>query len=162
MVFIKLTFLFFMIHYSLFKIQRRGVIILPTVLMFGGLIVSLAIVGLLIISILNTSNYGARLINAAAVAARAGLQDGLLRASRNSLFTSVGYIMTVASAGAGATADVTVTDCTGLGCPAYPILQKDVISTGTSLNRKKKMQARIQINKNTGAVQVLYIDELGI
>lgn len=58
---------------------RSGIASLPVILLLGGMIIEIAIAGAFIFYYINSNVYGNRLANQAASAARAGIDDAVMR-----------------------------------------------------------------------------------
>lgn len=132
--------------------MRKGVVVVPTVLMLGGLLTVIALTGSLIVYLLSSSNFNIRLSSKALLSAKTGAQDGILRLIRDTNFTSsVGY------------------DPTGEGKSQVKInvilsnadvIQKEIISVGCASARYRQLRGVVEINKNTGELKILSIEEV--
>lgn len=70
--------------------DNKALVLLPTVLALGFVVVSIGLTGLFIVFTLNRSNYAIRLSNSALAAAQAGIKDANLRIIRNPNWLPVG------------------------------------------------------------------------
>ena len=61
------------------KTHNDGVVVLPTVLIFGAIIISIVLTGIFIIQLINRSNFGIRLAAETSAAAYAAIDDVHLR-----------------------------------------------------------------------------------
>lgn len=132
--------------------SERGIAALPAVLIMGGIIMQLAIVGLLLAFLYSSSSYGNRLATEALNAARAGVQDAITRVIRNKTFSSAGYTVTTNSR------DATVVVTRDSPAPG----QDTITATATALTRQKKIQAIIAVTTTTGQVGILSFGEVSI
>ena len=80
--------------------NSKGAVLLPTILIFGFIIIAIALLALFITSVLNRSNYQIRLSAAALAAAQTGIKDAQLRIIRSNDWPSTNCD-TNQSAGAG-------------------------------------------------------------
>lgn len=132
--------------------NERGIAALPAVLMIGGIIMQLAIVGLLLAYLYSSSSYGNRLATEALNAARAGAQDAITRVIRDKTFSTTSYTLTTN----GRDATVVVTrDSPTTG-------QDTITATVVALTHQKKIQAIIAVSTTTGQVEVLSFGEVSI
>ena len=130
-----------------------GVVVIPTVLMLGGLISIIALTGSLIIFLLNNGNYGLRLSDQAISAAKTGVQDAFLKIIRDNTFVeSDGYTVGVG----GAQVNIIVNN---LSSGSSDIIKKEIISDGLAINRYRRQRAIVQIDKRYGQVQLLSVEE---
>jgi len=132
--------------------QKKGIALLPAVLMIGIIVVELGIALAFVIYLSNLSSYGARLSQEALYAARAGLNDAILRTVRDKDFPTVGsvYNITIDRASVEITINKNQPNTS----------QNTIIAVATVLTRKKSMQAVISINSITGEVSTVSFDEI--
>lgn len=138
------------------KARINGSATLPTVILMSAIIIEVAVAGVVIASALSNTAYNQRLSAMALAAARVGTDDAFMRIVRYK-------------------------NCPGAGgCPASYNIQVDandsaavtmsnngqgvitVISTGTSLNRQKKMQMIVGVDSVSGLVSVQSLQEVAI
>lgn len=135
---------------------KKGVVVLPTVLMLGGVIVVIALSGALLMYLLTSGTYGRRLSAHALAAARGGIQDGMIRVVRNSAFTaSTPYEILIGPY----KATVTVTTIVS-GSPE--LLTKEIISQGSARSRHRRLRAVVEINTSNGAAKTMSVEEQAI
>ncbi|MDD5547770.1 MAG: hypothetical protein PHN74_02665 [Candidatus Pacebacteria bacterium] len=129
------------------KKRIMGIAALPTLLILGGAVFDTALIVTAGAYYLNKTDYGVRLSAESLGAAKAGIQDGIMRLSRDKSFTSSGY--TISNIGKRSSAFVVIckdtAECGGSG-------KYKISSIGTSFTRKKKMEAVIAVNPNTGQI----------
>ena len=65
--------------------RRRGVVVLPTILIFSAIILGIVLAGLFIVQLINRSNFGIRLAAESVAAANAAIDDVHLRLIRDNL-----------------------------------------------------------------------------
>lgn len=124
---------------------KRGIASLPAIILFGGLMVEIGLTGAFLIYYLNNSLYGTRLSQAALVAAQAGLEDGILKVTLNKNCPDVNCpaSYTITTESGNATVEI---------CRTCVINKTQITSTGSSLTRKHKIVAVLNVNNTTGLV----------
>ena len=75
--------------------KERGQITLPFILLVGGIIVEIAIAGLFTAYFLSSANLGERLATRAASAAYSGIQDAMVKITRNKEFGNQTYSLEI-------------------------------------------------------------------
>lgn len=124
--------------------------LLPTVLIIGIVTIEIGLALSFIIYLANSSSYGARLAQEALFAARAGINDGILRVIRDKDFSSTGYQMTVGRASVEVKVEKN-----------QPVNGQDrITATATVILRQKKLQAIISVDSTTGEVSLLSLEEI--
>jgi len=132
--------------------KHRAQAALPAVLLIGGVIVEIAIAGVLVAFILSSSGWGERLSSQALAAAKAGVEDAFIKITVDKDFSSAGYSFNVDSR----TAEVIVIkDPVG-----YATSMNKVISTGKALSRQRKLEAILIVRRDTGKVDLESIREI--
>lgn len=137
------------------RVFRRcsGQAALPTILLVGGIIVEIAIAGILIAFILSNSGWGERLSAQALAAAKAGVEDALLKITVNKNFSApsggncnCGYNFLV---------DNRVAEVTVIKDPVgYPSGVHRIISSGKALGRQRKLETILIVDGDTGKVDL--------
>lgn len=127
-------------------------VVIPTVLMLGGLLTVIALTGSLIVYLLSRSNFNIRLSSEALLSAKTGTQDGILRLVRNTNFTS--------SAGYDPTGEGKSQVKVNVILSNADVVQKEIISIGCALARYRQLRGVVEINKNTGELKILSIEEV--
>jgi len=132
--------------------KKRGIALLPAVLMIGIIVVELGIALAFVIYLSNLSSYGTRLSQEALYAARAGINDAILRTIRDKDFPTVGstYTITIGRASVEVTINKNQPDTS----------QNTIAAIATVLTRKKSMQAIISINSITGEISIVSFEEI--
>ncbi len=132
--------------------KKRGIALLPAVLMIGIIVVELGIALAFVIYLSNLSSYGVRLSQEALHAAQAGANDAILRTIKDKDFPTVGsvYTITIGRASIQITVSKNQPD-TG---------QNTITAVATVLTRQKSIQAIISINSITGEVSVVSFEEI--
>lgn len=128
----------------------KGIVALPTILLVGGIITEIGIAGMLISYFLSQSGAGAKLSFEAMAAAESGVNDALIRIARNkNFFTSATTTLSIGSR----TAEVSVNS-------NYAPGKSRIISIGTAFNKKRRLEAIVNINSVTGEAKVELINEV--
>ncbi len=134
------------------KIYQKGIALLPAVLMIGTIVVELGVALAFVIYLSNLSSYGTRLSQEALYAARAGVNDAILRTIRDKDFP-IGYSVYTISLGR---ASVEITIDKNIPTTA----QNTITAVATVLTRQKSMEAIISINSISGEVSIISFDEI--
>ena len=125
-------------------ITSSGVASLGAMLLFGAVIVEIALVTALLSYLLGTANLGGRLSAEALSAARAGIDDALVRIIRKEYTNNTDYSLVVGNAGA------TIKICEGgtlvSVCSALPAQKIQITSTGGALTKKRKLIAVVEVD----------------
>lgn len=137
---------------KLFKGDKKGIALLPAVLMIGIIVVELGIALTFVIYLSNLSSYGTRLSQEALYAARAGVNDAILRTIRDKNFPTIGSTYTIAIG----RANVEIT----INKNQPDTNQNTITAVATVLTREKTMQAILSINSVTGEISVVSFDEI--
>lgn len=132
--------------------DRRGVAVLPVMILIGAIIIEIAIVGGVLAFYNSTSNLGVRASQEALFTARSGAEDALLRVIRDKDFPVGSYSLPVNSGAATSTADIWIS----------PIAsgQRTIIATSTVSKRTKTVQVVLDIDNTTGSVKVVSFEEV--
>lgn len=134
---------------------RRGIASLPVILLVGGIIVEVGITGVLLFYFLNTNLSDARLSNSALIAAQTGIEDALLKITRNKncpeLACPSPYSITAGDQ--RATVTICKDTCAGVG-------KTQVTSVGESRNKQHTLRAILTVSALTGEVSIDSITEL--
>ena len=129
------------------KKKNSGIIALATIILISAIILEIGLVTAFVVYTLNNINYGARLSSEALLAAQSGVDDALLRLSRNKS-ASLNYSFTVG------TRTVTIILTSLLGAPIT------ITSEGIALNKHRKLQVIFDIDPVTGIVRIVSQKEL--
>ncbi len=132
---------------------------LPTMLLLGGIIIEIAIASAFLTYYFNVTNLGSRLAAEALAAARAGVDDALIKIVRNRNFTAYPEPYEVQITG-GRVASVTVCkdllpsepECAGVG-------KSKITSKASALNKRSKIEAILTVEPE-GKVSVDSIKEV--
>lgn len=133
----------------------QGVASLPAIILFGGLMIEIGVAGAFLIYYLNNSLYGTRLSQAALTVAQAGIDDGILKVILDKDCPNINCPSTYTITTENGSADVTICkdSCSGSGTT-------QVTSIGSSLTRKHKIVAVLNVNDTTGLVTRNSITEI--
>jgi hypothetical protein len=126
---------------------RRGIASLPVVLLFGGIIIEIAVTGAFLLFYLNNSIYGTKLSNEALITAQAGVDDAVLKIILNKMCPDAGclpsgptYTLSVGRGSASVTIERNA-----------PVTGKHrVTSVGTVLTKQHQLIAVIDVDESTG------------
>lgn len=136
--------------------NKNGIIALPTILVMSSVIIDVAVIVTLGIIFLNNSDYGVRLSNEALAAAKAGVQDGLMKLARDKNFdASTPYTLTVDDR------TVSVTVCGGTEACGGANNHK-ISAEATAFTKKKKVEAVVTVNAATGIIYLQSLKEVSI
>ena len=131
---------------------------LPTLLIISSVIFEIAVAVALAAYLITNANVSARSSAEALSAAQAGANDAAIRIARNKSYeATTGYSFVVGSS----TVNVVVTANTGQGGGAATGKTR-VLSTGTTKNFSKRIEAVYTINDNTGELTLESYEETAI
>lgn len=131
---------------------KEGIAALPTMLLLGGLVVEI-IIGVTATSyIFVQSEFGYRLSSEAFMAARAGIEDAIMKVVLNKNFTSSPYTLAVGNY----SADVNI--CGNPPCAA--IGKFKITSLGKAQSRRRNLQAILNVDSVTGEVRLESLKEV--
>lgn len=128
---------------------NRGVASLPAILLFGGLIIEIAIAGAFLVFYLNNSVYGTRLANEALLAAQAGLDDAILKIILDKSCPNINCPQEYVLQNGSATAEVEICKdvCAGVD-------KTQITSVGKSFTKRKKLIAVLAVDQTSGKVSI--------
>ncbi len=145
------------------KKGERGVATLVMVLVLGGVVVELALAGILLVTLLTNENLGIQLSIRALAAAQSGISEGLLRIVRNKDIGSPSSLISFDTGSATANVRIcqgytggTLNEC-ATGVQPAPIYE--IISVGAALTRKRTLVAVAEVDDVTGLVTVISLNE---
>lgn len=136
------------------KNNKLGIAALPTILILGSIIIDIAIVTAIGIIFLTRSGYGIRLSDEALAAAKAGVQDGILRLARDKNFSST-YQLDVGKRSAEVVICKDLPECGGVG-------KHKVSATGTAFTKKRKIEAVVIIDSTNGVIRLESLKEIAL
>lgn len=121
---------------------------MPAVLLICGIIIEIAIAGVLIAFVLSSSGLGERLSAQALAAAKAGGEDAFIKITVDKTFSAPdpGYTFSVDSR--------VVTVIVNRNPVGYPIGTDQIISTGKALSRQRKLENILVVDQDTGKVDL--------
>ncbi len=134
------------------KIKNKGLAFLPTILIIGIIITELGIALSFVVYLSNFSAYSFRLSQEAFFAARTGVNDAILRVSRDKTFP-LGFSDYNMSLGR---AEISIT--IEKNTPA--VNQDRITSIGSVLNRQRRIRAIIAIDSETDKVSLISLNEI--
>ncbi|MBI4159702.1 hypothetical protein HY504_00890 [Candidatus Wolfebacteria bacterium] len=143
--------------------SERGVSALVLTLLVGGIVMEIALTGLFIAHFLGQSGYGAKLSAEALGAARAGIEDGILKVVRNKNIdygsSASPYALTVGAR----TATVSIckdTKTTASPCDTSQAGKNEVTAVGVAFTKQRKLRALLNVNSVTGEVRLEDLREI--
>ena len=129
---------------------KKGIAALPTILLISGIIVEISVAGVLVAYFFGQSGFGIKLSAEALSAANAGVSDALIKIVRDKKFFHSGYNLTV---GRGQSYVVVCRESCISG-------KREIVSTGSVLTKRRKIQAIVNVNDTTGEVKIESIKEI--
>ncbi|MDP3880679.1 MAG: hypothetical protein Q8Q32_00650 [bacterium] len=133
---------------------NKGIASLPAMLLFGGIIIEIAIASAFLVFYLNNTIYGTRLGNEALAAAQAGIDDGILQVILDkdcpNAACSASYSIDVDNR----SVDVTICKDTCQGSNTH-----EITALGKALTRRHKIVAILSTDPYTGLVSIDSIQE---
>jgi len=138
-----------------FNINKiRGIAVLPTILLIGGLIVEIGIAGLFISYFLNSSGFGVKISEEALSAAKSGIDDAVIKIIRKKGDAILPYPYTLNIDNNSAQVWV-LKDAPSNG-------KYEITSLGSAGLKRRKLEAVVDINNNDGEVKIEFIKEVAI
>ena len=125
---------------------------MPTILLISGVIVEISVAGILVAYFFSQSGFGMKLSAEALGAANAGVSDALIKIVRDKNFFHPGYDLTV---GRGQARVAVCRDACVSG-------KHEIISLGSVLTKRRKIQAIVNVDSSTGEVKVESIKEISL
>lgn len=145
--------------------MKKGVIALPTIILIGGIILEIVLTLSLVSYLLLQSGAGSKFSAEALVYAQAGIDDAIIKSIRNNVFTSgITYQHTI-------TIDI-IRQASVVACKDFEITDNvcdvtksnpgkiQVISSGRSFNKNRRLQAFINVDQNSGEVKIGPVQEI--
>ncbi len=131
---------------------KRAIAALPMMLLIGGIVAEIGIASALIAYFFSQGNIGIKISAETLAIANSGVNDALIKIIRNKDFSGT-YNLTVS---VDKLANITVTR----DLPA--VNKSKIVSIGTLLNKKRKLEAVVNINPSSGEVKIESIKEIAI
>lgn len=131
----------------------KGAVTLPVFLIITLIVTELALAGLVTANALNNTLFGERLAIEASQAARAGVQDAIMRVIRSCPLSNCSPSSYSLSVGSRSSSTVSISRDVVSG-------NITINSTGSSFTRKKKMEAILGVDQATGKVQIQSLKEV--
>ncbi|MBI2406469.1 MAG: hypothetical protein HYV25_02710 [Candidatus Harrisonbacteria bacterium] len=135
--------------------QSAGVVAFSTILVLSAIIVEVGVAASILTYMASRANYGMRLSNEAFAAARAGVDDAVIRIVRTRFYPTCTATYTIAVT-QSASADVTVQN---VACSSASEDRYVVTSVGRALGKRRMLQATLGINDATREVRTIAIAE---
>lgn len=151
--------------------SSKGIATLPVVLLISSIVIELTIAGVVLSAFLSNTVLSSKLSSEALAAARTGAQDAIMKIIRNKDFVTPleGYSLLNISDRTSAQIIVckdsktVVTSCDTSIPPIPPAISAgldEITSIGTALTRKKKIQAVVGVDPNSGGISILSFKEV--
>lgn len=134
----------------------RGIAAFSTLLILSAIVVEVGIAASMLVYFLNRSNYSVRLANEAFAAARAGIDDAVVRILRTRFYPTCTAAYTV-PVGGNAFADIVITN---MDCSAASETQYAVTSIGRVASKRRTLEAVLGLHPTTREVRILSISEI--
>ncbi len=129
------------------KNKNSGIIALATIILISAIILEIGLVTAFVVYTLNNINYGARLSSEALLASQSGVDDALLRLSRDKS-ANLNYSLSVGTR---------IATIILVSLPGMPIT---ITSEGIALNKHRKLQVIFDVDPITGIVRIVSKKEL--
>jgi hypothetical protein len=123
-------------------------------LLFGGIIIEIAIASAFLVFYLNSTIYGTRLGNEALAAARAGIDDAILQVILDKDCPNATCPASYSIDIENRSVDITICKDTCQGSDTH-----EIIATGKALTRRHKIVAILNTNPQTGLIGIESIKE---
>jgi hypothetical protein len=142
---------------------QRGAAAISTILIIGAIVAEVAIASLVASYLASQGGLGVRIVYNASFAAQSGIDDALIKITRNKDFTppSLPYTISVGLASAQVTVCKELTASSGsCGAPSLASNTFDIISLGIYLTKQVRMRATIYVDPITGLVTIQSLQEI--
>ncbi|HOB89760.1 MAG TPA: hypothetical protein PKG74_00300 [Candidatus Colwellbacteria bacterium] len=154
---------------KIYKKNRKGVATLPTVIMIGGIIIELAIAGVVVGYAFTESGSGMRLSTEALFTARAGADDAIYKVIRGGYQPSYTLIVsgtpdTPSERKSEITIEKDPVDLEGRygTCNVIWGCYFRVRSLGLAANRRRKIESVLSVDPATREIRISYIKEIPV
>lgn len=135
-------------------LTRGGIAALPLIILLGGLTAEIALFVTTASYVFVNSEFGVRLSADALLAARAGVQDAVVKIVRDKSFISATTTLTLGNA------SVDVSVCKNPPCVASG--KHKVLSVGKAQTRRRGLEAILNVDEVTGEVKMESLAEIKI
>jgi len=133
--------------------SKKGAAALPVIILLGGIIVELGIAGSVLLFYLNNSLYGSLLASRALNAAQSGTNEAVRQIILKE-GTSNPFVLTLDAS----SAEVDIArDCVTYGPDNCRVT---ITSVGKSLNREHTVETTLDVDSNTGEVDIIAVKEI--
>lgn len=154
------------------RYNKKGVVVLPTILIFGAIIVGMVLTGVFVVQLITRSNFGVRLAAETSAAAQAGVEDVYLRLLKGTLkttggstnFTQCDDVTPIFSEDFNGLnlgrANVSIKVCEYLTQCSDPtrVCRYRVITDASALFVKRSMEAVFDVDQTTGQVSLTSLE----
>src|SRR3989344_639448 len=125
---------------KILKSEEKGIAALPTLLILGGIVVNMAVAIILGVYLLIGSGLGNKLSSEALAAAKAGIQDGILKIARDKNFSgSYEFVVGQRNVSIEICKDLDPPDCVGQG-------RRKISAIGSALTKRRKIEAVLSVS----------------
>ncbi len=136
---------------SIFK-NKKGIAILPIVFIVGAIVVEIAVIAGILSFFGSSSNFSIKSGQAAVFTARAGIEDALMKITRDkNFYTASPYSISVYSGSITTEASVFVYES--------GVNEKKIVATSTVFSRTKTITAIVNVNDVTGETSITSMEE---
>ncbi len=135
--------------------KNRGIAALPTLLLVGGIITGISIALTASVYLYINSTSGANLSLKALSVAKSGVYDGLMKVVRDKSLISANYTLNIGNQTATITICRDSAECGGSG-------KFKIDSIGTAFTRRKKMEAIVAVDPDTGITKLESMKEVAL
>lgn len=134
--------------------RKKGLASLPAVILFGGIVIEVAIASAFLVVYLNNSIYGTRLGNEALTAAQTGIDDGIMQVLLDKDCPNATCPSSYTIDVGDRSVDVEICKDTCQGANTH-----EITATGQALTRRKVLTAILNTNATTGKITLQSIIE---
>ena len=148
------------------NVNNSGVAVLPTILLIGGLLVSISVSLLFVSYFFGQGSFGVKLSNEALAAAQAGISDAVMRVVRDKNYNTANssYSLAVGSRSAQVIVCQENRKTSSISTPCGDIDntlagKREITSIGSAFNKKRRLKAIINVNDSSGEIKTELVEE---
>ena len=151
--------------YTSYKLQttsyKTGAAAISTILIIAAIVSEIAIAALVASYFSSQSGLGIRIVYNASFAAQSGIDDALLKISRNKNFVPNPNPYSIAVGSASASVLVCANSYTNVSnCDTSSVGTYEITSLGTALTKQVRMRALLYVDPTTGLITVRSLKEI--
>lgn len=146
---------------------NKGVAVLPTILLIGGLMAGIGVSLLFVSYFFGQGSFGIKMSNEALVTAQAGISDALMRIMRDKNYNtgSSFYSLSVGSRSAQVIVCAENYRTTLISSPCGTVDnalagKREITSIGSALNKKRRLRAVVNVSDSSGEIKTELIEEV--